>query len=766
MINSILTELYNTMKQKIIILIVLILAVGLNAQKKKGQGGGAGAGTTVSTGAGYGQQKSTEIKITALDQYVDENKLVAEGNVEISWEDYRIYADYVEFNQDTREILARGRVTMSSKETVISGEKLTFNLKERTGEMHDTYGQLPPTVRYTTDKLVQTDNDTLTFKKLNFTSCTQCVPRWKITCAKGKIKKEKYIEMKHTLFKIKKIPILYIPYIRYPVNKDGRSTGILFPNFGTSNTRGFFLLNQFFWAVKENFDLTLGVDYYAKAGIGLHQELRYLYRFMDGDIKFYYFKYKPDNILGTDSKFDYFLKMDHKQHIDFLNTRITIAIDRQSNANFLRLFSNAFDSVLRRISRSSVSIDSVYGNARLSISGMINDTYYTFADRSTSVKYLPSIKFNLNQQKLWKLPGYFSLSTSYSRLSRQGKTYEEDEEILQTDVQSTRLSVTPTYSLNLIRLPWMGAGLTFTSNHTFYPKSRDPNEKKLVILDVPLTLGYQTATLSVKGPVFSKIFEFKHSKLKHIIEPKVTFRYVTQVAEEDRARLIPVDYFDYPAYSYVGFALTSRLLYKSGKDETPGRGGQKARGGSAVDILSLTVQQDYYFEPDLASRGRKINGVIPEFSELKNTLRVRPFRYFNLDISAIYNHYRKEFTKVHVGLNYNNRNSFIYGNFFYNTYINQYAAADFALNRETIGGQLNIDIPRFPLKFSSNINYDITDREFRLGSFLLTYDYQCIQFRGELRLYRYGSRVETQFNFGVSFGNLGQVKDFLGIQDI
>lgn len=738
------------MKQQIIIiLIVLIPALGLNAQKQQG----------------FGSQKSTEVKINAVDQYVDENKLVAEGNVEISWEDYRIYADYVEFNQETKEILARGRVTMSSKETVITGEKLTFNLKDRTGEMYDTYGQLPPTVRYTTDKIVQTDNDTLRFNKLHFTSCSQCVPRWKITCAKGKIKKDKYIEMKHTLFKIKKIPIFYIPYIRYPVNKEGRSTGILFPNFGTSSTRGFFVLNQFFWAVKENFDVTLGVDYYAKAGLGFHQELRYLFRFMEGNVKFYYFKYKPDNILGSESKSDYFLKMNHKQNIDFLNTRISVAIDRQSDANFLRLFSNNFDSVLRRISRSSVSIDTSYGNAKLTLSGMINDTYYTFADRSTTIKYLPKIKFNWNHQKIWILPGYFSLDTSYSRLSRQGKTYEEDEEILQTDVQSTRLSINPSYTLNLIRLPWMGASLSFSSKHTFYPKSRDPEQKKLVILDEPLTLGYQTAQMTVKGPVFAKIFEFKRSKLKHIIEPKITFRYVTQVDEEDRARLIPVDYFDYPSYSYVGFALTTRLLYKSEKGDAKGGGGKKGRG-SARDVLSLSVQQEYYFEPELASRGRKIEGVIPEFSQLKSTLRVRPFRNFSLDVNATYNHYRNEFTRARVSLAYNNKNSFIHGSFFYNTYINQYAGPTFELNRETIGGRLTLDIPRFPLKFNGNVNYDITDGEFRMGSFMFTYDYQCIQFKGEMRLFRYGERVETQFNVGVSFGNLGQVRDFLGIENI
>ena len=736
MINSIL----NIMKQKKIFIIIVvfsfILAVVLNSQAGK-------------TGKG-----KVEPKIQADNQEITENKLIASGNVEIAWEDYRIYADYLEFNQETKDLLAKGRVTMASSATVITGEKLRFNLKERTGEMYDTYGQLPPTIRYTTDKLTQVDNDTLTFKKLNFTSCSQCVPRWKITCAKGKIKKEKYVAMTHTIFKIKKIPVFYIPYIRYPVDKDGRATGFLIPNFGNSSLKGFFLLNSFFWAIKSNVDLTLNFDYYAKAGIGVAEEFRYLFRRMDGDIKFYFFKYKKDNILETESTSDYFLKMNHKQKINFLNTRIKVSIDRQSDANFLRLFSNNFDAVLRRISRSSVSIDSSISNLKFSFSASQNDTYYTFADRSASVRYFPSIDIHLNQQKIWKLPGYLSISASYSTINRVGKSYEEDEEKLLTDITSTRMRVSPSYTLNLLKLPWLSANLSLQSKHTFYPKSRDPEDKKNII-DEPMKLQYQSAIVTLKGPILSRIFEFRNSKIKHLIEPKITFRYVTKVDDEIKDQLITVDYSDFPSYSYVGFSLSTRLLYKSKR---------KSVSASAREILSYTVKQDYYFDPTLASRNRKIEGVYPEFSQLVNTLRVRPFKKFSMDASLIYNYYRKEFTRVRLSLAYRNEESFIHGNFFYNTYINQYAKSDYVLNRETIGGKLNIDIPRFPLKFKANVSYDITDKEFRLGSFLLTYDYQCIQFRTELRLFRYSGRVETQFNFGVSFGNLGMVKDFLGIE--
>jgi len=83
--------------------------------------------------------------------------------------------------------------------------------------------------------------------------------------------------MSNVLFKIKKIPVFYVPYLRYPLTDTGRATGFLFPGIGRSNLRGFFLFNSFYWNIKPNVDLTLGLDYYGKAGIGINEEFRYLF---------------------------------------------------------------------------------------------------------------------------------------------------------------------------------------------------------------------------------------------------------------------------------------------------------------------------------------------------------------------------------------------------------------------------------------------------------------------------------------------------------
>jgi LPS-assembly protein len=737
------------MKRAIFIFIILLFSLGAAA-------------------AGQSSSYTSTPTILADEKEMTDEFLVAKGNVELAWAEYRIYADYMRFNQKTRVVEARGRVTMSSKDTVISGEKLEFNLKDRSGVLFDTYGQMPPSIRYKTDKLTQVDNDTMKFENIDFTSCIQCVPRWKITCKKGKIKKDKYVELKNAVLKIKNIPIFYIPYMRYPVRRDGKASGILFPALGTSDRRGFFILNKLFWNMKANVDLTLGFDYYGKAGIGLSEEFRYLFPSMEGNIKFYWFKYKSDVILEPEepqpedrfwsyNTSDYLLKASHRQKLDFLNTDIIVDVDRQSDANFLRLFSNDFDAALRRSSKSSISIVSSIANVKLSLNAAQHDTYFTFNNTSRTLRYLPKITLNWNHQKIWKVPGYFSLRAQYSGVQRIGKSLDIDENIFVTDVRTQRLSISPSYSLSMVKTAWLGAKLTFNSKQSFYFKSRDPLTKEVV--DETLHLGFHTAKLELKGPIFSKIFEFANSKLKHVIEPLITMRYVTKVDDEDRARLIPVDNFDYPTYSYVGFKLTNRLLWK------------KNNTNSAKEVFSYSVSQDYYFDPSLASRGRKINDEIPVFSELKNTIRIRPIKYFTLDASLALNHYIAaetfidRFTRLRVNLAYNNKKSPVWGNFNYSRYVNPFAAAGYIFNRDMVGGRLNIDFPKFPLKLDGVVNYDITEREFRHASIKVSYDYQCLRFLSELRLFKYGGRVETQFNFGVSFGNMGVVKDFLGIED-
>ena len=697
------------------------------------------------------QQPSTRDEKEALVIYADSKKISAEayqaqGHVEVIWEEYHLYADAIDYNFKTKELLAEGRVTMAAKDHVLSGEKLTYNLKTNTGVLYDTYGLISPFVHYESDRLTQTDKDTLSFSRLDFSSCTQIVPRWRISGRKGKIKKDKYIEMRDVWLRIKEFPVFYLPYLRYPIAKDGRATGLLFPHFGNSSLRGFFLLNSIYWDIRPNLDTTFTVDYYSKLGVGLGDEFRYLFPKATGSLRFYYFRYNPSDPTYGEMKSDYYVVANHAQDIGFLNSRLVLSVNQQSRPDFLRLLDNNFDRLLSTNFLSNVYWTSTLGNVNFSVNASRSETYYTFANSSNVIQYLPAISFKLNKQKFGKFPGYLSIAADYQNVSREGVSYE-GEPLFTSGFHSQRFSLVPSYQLPLLQLPWLSASVNVLSKNTIYAKSLDPETRKIV--NEPLYMKYSSATATIQGPVFYRIFESKETTFKHLIEPQFDIRYVTKVTNRDL--LVPVDLFDYPSYSYAGFTLKTRLLAKD-----------RASTGSASEVAVLSLSQRYYFDPAEANFFRKINGAYPAFAELSGELIVRPRENISFNAAMAYNYYTKAFSSVNIGVSIDRKDSVLLGSVHYSIYRNPYMPANFVFNRSMLRGDLKLDIPNFPVKLSAAADYDFTERQFRFGSFAATFDYQCLVFVGEIRVFSYFGRDEVQFRASVSLGNLGMVADFFG----
>lgn len=704
----------------------------------------------------YPEEKKPEILSEHFERSGD--FIIYWKDVEVITAEYRIFADYLKYNFKTKMVIAEGRVVMTSEDVSLTGDKLRFNLKEMKGEMYEVHGLMEPSVKFTTKKLEQIDREIQKFQKMNFTSCSQLVPRWEISCKKGKIKKDKYIEMRSAVLKIKKIPVFYFPYLRYPI-KDGKSTGFLFPVIGKSEKLGFIAKNTFFWNIKSNLDLSLSLDYLSKIGLGGETEFRYLTGNSNGNIKFYMFKYSDSykDSLEDDEEIsnqDFNLNIKHIQRFSFLKTKITADINYQSNPAFQEAFNKNYGRYHLSRFNSSIFLKSSISNLKLSVIASRNETFYLEQNSSNVITKLPGVTLNLNQQKFLKIPGYFSLESGFESVKRTGIDYEDEIEF-ESGITSERFSIIPSYTLKLFKLPWLSTSVDLKSKHTIYLKSRDPETDE--IINEPLHLKYNSAKVTFKGPSFYRIFENSSSKIKHLVEPEINISYSTKVADEDRNRLIPVDLFDYPSYSYVNFTLNSRVFIKS-----------KTSNKSPREIFTYTIGQKYYFDPEEANRYRTITvddkNIYPEFSEFTNKLRFRPSKFLSTDISFVYNHYLKEFQRVSLNLSYFNPDSSINGTLSYSLYLNPYKAEDFFLNREIVKGDLTIDIPSFPVKFHGIIDYDLTNKEFRYGNIVASYNYQCINFNAELRIITdfATGKVYPETIFGITFGNLGLVKDFFG----
>lgn len=125
--------------------------------------------------------------------------------------------------------------------------------------------------------------------------------------------------------RVKNIPILYTPYIYFPID-DRRQSGFLPPSFSTGGETGFTLVTPYYFNLAPNYDATLYPQYMTKRGMLMEGEFRYLTKSSEGQFGGAYLNDDNDErSKQTDSeKTRYMLNWQHKGGLD---SRLTTLVD-------------------------------------------------------------------------------------------------------------------------------------------------------------------------------------------------------------------------------------------------------------------------------------------------------------------------------------------------------------------------------------------------------------------------------------------------------
>ena len=151
--------------------------------------------------------------------------------------------------------------------------------------------------------------------------------------------------MKRPSFWIKGIPVFYVPFFIVPI-KDKRTTGFLPPRFGGSDQFGQIIGDEFFWAMTDWLDSTIGLDYLSKGGVMPSVEMRYaIDPASDGQFKF---AFLHDRTTNQDLS-----RLLIQQRQDFgWGIRGLTQIDKRSQVDLARRFSQSIaeESAIRTAS--------------------------------------------------------------------------------------------------------------------------------------------------------------------------------------------------------------------------------------------------------------------------------------------------------------------------------------------------------------------------------------------------------------------------------
>jgi lipopolysaccharide assembly outer membrane protein LptD (OstA) len=660
----------------------------------------------------------------------------ARGKVRIQYRELTLFADWVEINTETKDVLARGSVSLHLPDEAIYMEELQGNLDSTEGILENVYGQLQPTVSYGAERVERDNQELYHLEKAWLTTCSQTTPRWRFSCSRANFKKDDYVAMWNAVFRIKNIPVFYLPYFRYPLHQQ-RATGFLMPQAGYNGQKGFTFSQSFFWAMRRNMDATFNLDYYSARGAGAAAEYRYIFPGgIGGQAQLYYFRFNNQSL--QDEKNAYILRLNHSQPLPY-DFRLVADIDYQSSFDFLREFDNNFRRAVVSNRSSQIYLSRSWSYFNWNIRASRFETYYKSRDRSIIRLNLPEAGFAASKIRLIS-PLYFSFSSAFNRWE-----YGWDDQFdAGTQRRSQSFTFRPTLTLPFTSIPWMTMNASFTSNLSYYFQSYAPGTKQ--VASEPLFTQNHSFNLEFIGPVFVKMFYDSEGqpKLKHILEPTVRFAYDSPISTSDR--IITQRFFFRNNYLFYG--MTNHFMVK------------QERGSR--DLVTLTLGQRYYLDPETSPlQNYRVEGRIPEYSDVEGSLRIYPSNRYYLDFSAGYNPYESEFSRLRLGLNLGSpaENRFLR--------INWYKSSDpfreeAAFTRHQINLYGGVKLPGLPLEATAELDYNILEKELLYSALSMVYHYQCIDFKADLRIFYFREKPEAQFSLSLELGNIGRTNDFLG----
>lgn len=723
------------------------------------------------------------------------DRIIADGEAEVRYQGITLYAEHIEIDTKTKDVLAVGSVVLHvakrdssasppasgapapsespAPDQVINADRLEFNLDTAEGRMEKASGLIQPTLSFkaeTVERKAGLDR----MGRMSFTTCTQPTPRWKFSSARAEWKPNDYVTMRGAVFSIKGLPVFYWPYLRYPLDET-RSTGFLMPELGYSGSKGLFYSQSFFWAIARNQDATFQLDLYSRRGTGGGAEYRYLFDGgTAGALNLFYFKFKPDETGAIPARADaYIVRWNHNQTLPGGFT-LAAAVDYQSSFDFLREFDNSFQRATVSNRRSQVFLSKSWTKLSLSVRTSQFETYFPEyggpQGNSIITRYLPQISLASYKLKLAG-PLYVSFAGGFSRWQYGWKTDYDAGRALKT--QSAAFA--PVLSLPWSALPWLSASFAVGGNFNYYWQTYavDPNTGGRFIADDPMLAMNYGLTSEIIGPVFYRIFELKSgARIKHLIEPSLAYRFDSPVADRDRI-ITASGYFLYHQLSY---GITNHVYVK---DPTPeGELVAAVSGPPPREVLTWGVRQTYYLAPETGPLSYyQVDGLPPRFSEISSYLRFFPAGSYSLDVSASFNPYYSTLSSLRLGASIGlpTDNWFFTVSWFksINAWLKGAAEAQAGGSQGTGAAylpfeyssiwdrhQLNLigglKIPRWDIEARGEAAFNFIERKLLYAAGELVYHYQCLDIKAEVRVFYYRDTPETRFNISVGLGNIGR----------
>jgi LPS-assembly protein len=724
------------------------------AQAPRGTAAGTVEGTPVE------ERDPGEVRVRAESyEQVAKGQVQARGFVDLDVGGIRIQADKADIFEVPQpdgklghKIIAEGNVVFIRGEERMSGDRLEMDDSGK-GYLLNAVGYVEPGVWVEGKRVDRLDDRTYKVTGGRFTSCNQPNPRWGFQSSSAEIEVDDKVKAKNAVFKIKGVPVFYVPYIYYPISSDGRSSGFLFPHFGYSNARGYNTGTGFFWVMGRSADQTFYADYWSEIGYGYGHELRYVRQGPSrGTFRTYVF-----DVDGAE-ELDYDLDWQALQMLPG-NVKASVNVRQYSDILFQQRFQDDFARASSRTQRWTGAIEKDLKLAVLSAYADTTSTYFG-TDYVRVNGRLPGIS-------LRRFPRQIGWGKVVVGLQAKADRIQYGDEVKVDNW--ARFDVAPYVSrpFNLSFLEFVpSAGYRYTRYGASYGTTLDEEGNEVTAINgPPLDRSFFETQVEMRGPMFAKVWDtpgFGYSeRFKHVIGPEVSWQYRTRV--QDFNSIPKFDGDDYfLGTNQITYSLVQRFYAKR-----RGAGGGKAQ---PHEFLTWRIMQTYYvqisdgqnnFDPNYSSSAFG-PGFKPEhLSPLMSRIRLRPtnevYADFNLEYDVNFKQVRRTSVSANLGLPRMNLNAG-----WNRTVRLAEDPAERIVGAHTLRGNAAIELYPRRLFLEGSADYDIKNDTLWQMRGQLRYAVQCCGFLVEHIRYNWNGRDEKQWRFQIELENIGSIGSFLG----
>jgi len=682
--------------------------------------------------------------------YERETTAVLTGGVKLRYQDIEIQADQVSLDQKTKLVTASGSVILDQGPRRLTGDTLDFDLNTKTGKLKNATGQVAPDYYFRGAEVAKTGDDTYTVTDGIFTSCSQEVPDWSFRLGEARVEVEGYAHVRHASLRAKKLPVFYTPYILWPVKSD-RTSGLLIPNVGFSDTRGASLGLAYYQVLGRSYDTTFHVDTYTQGYLGLGNEFRYHPTEGTQGAVLGYAVQDPES---SDDSWRWKAEWNHTTTDLPWGMRGVVQYQDFSDFEFFRDFERDFDRNTLRFIDSRAFVTGNWGPHLLNL--LLNQRQ-TFVGQgiaqgkndTVEQTKLPELEYRLRSTRIGGSPFYaqFDGSASFLSIDRPGTGAGN------YSGSYGRVDLFPQVTLPVRSFPWLNLSVGGGGRLTWYGDTLDATTQDRFDGE-SLTRALPFASAQVVGPSFSRIFDGGvggmggFSKFKHVFEPRITYNFLGDFEEQ---REIPLfDEVDGTRSSNFGrVALVNRLLGKPASEL-----------GSAREILSFELARRYSFDDTQPLQQGQEGGLRVETQEgpLEALLRFNPSDKTSLKAEATY-------STLFSGLDstsFSGNLGFGVGNFLGLTWFTNYQPQTGEAVSDQVRFNGSVEVWPSKLRLEAQVNYDVKESFLQQQIFVANWTSQCYGLRLELREFRslIGPRFsDKDFRFSLTLKNVGTFLD-------